>query len=365
MGSCYRCCGLVVNFLRLGQKDAPSGLEKYGKNYYLREPCIWTVIHVFGVTFGYGGLALLILSLLSDQWMETPQFRGGLFSHCIENVTHGTFDITKPCTEDSFPKWQNSVICLVFFACFFIFTGALLSTVGLVTISLPEKLYFYHSTAECFFTGTIGLQLGLVTWICNGGPSRLSMVGFGFLASVAAVVLFFISTTLMALDDIIGSCRTTVLYTDEMASIYASAGKTEQLASAMTSAADAFASAGAAGAGATRAGAAGASAAGAGAAGPSAAPASAAPASAEVPTRADSRPNTLGGVGLPESSPPNVGVAGADAVAPAFAAAAGANITCVAPAFGRNDSMYQTYSCYDADAVDVAAPGFQSHHLPR
>ena len=57
------------------------------------------------------------------------------------------------------------------------YLGALLSTAGLVTISLPEKLYFYHSTAECFFAGAFALQAGYFIWIYNGGPNRFTTIG--------------------------------------------------------------------------------------------------------------------------------------------------------------------------------------------
>jgi len=118
--------------------------------------------------------------------------------------------------------------------------------VGLVTISLPEKLYFYHSTAECFFTGALALLLGYFIWIYNGGPNRFTIIGLGFVFGVGSIFLFFVSSLLMALDDIMRSCRTSILYTDEMASMYASSH--QPAAPAVSAAAKAFASAGSSGA---------------------------------------------------------------------------------------------------------------------
>ena len=50
-----------------------TGLERYGKAYYLREPCAWTLIHVLGVFVGYSGLVLLVQSLLrlAQMWLDT------------------------------------------------------------------------------------------------------------------------------------------------------------------------------------------------------------------------------------------------------------------------------------------------------
>jgi hypothetical protein len=118
--------------------------------------------------------------------------------------------------------------------------------VGLVTISLPEKLYFYHSTAECFFSGALALLLGYFVWIYNGGPNRFTNTGLGFVFGVGSIVLFFVSSLLMALDDIMRSCRTSILYTDEMATIYTCSQPAA--APAVSAAAKAFASAGASGA---------------------------------------------------------------------------------------------------------------------
>jgi hypothetical protein len=112
--------------------------------------------------------------------------------------------------------------------------------VGLVTISLPEKLYFFHSTAECFFAGSLTLQLGYFIWIYNGGPKRFFTIGLGFAFGIGAIILFFIATLLMALDDIMKSCRTSMLYTDEMASISASTNK-PKVTPAVSAAAKAFA----------------------------------------------------------------------------------------------------------------------------
>jgi len=114
-----------------------------------------------------------------------------------------------------------------------------------VTISLPEKLYFYHSTAECFFSGALASLLGYFIWIVNGGPNRFSIMGLGFVFGVGSILLFFVSSLLMALDDIMRSCRTSILYTDEMASIYASSHP--KAAPDVSAAAKAFASAGASG----------------------------------------------------------------------------------------------------------------------
>ena len=30
MGSCYRCCGMIKNFVRLGEKDPKTGKIQYG-----------------------------------------------------------------------------------------------------------------------------------------------------------------------------------------------------------------------------------------------------------------------------------------------------------------------------------------------
>lgn len=116
---------------------------------------------------------------------------------------------------------------------------------GLVTISLPEKLYFYHSTAECFFSGALASLLGYFIWFYNGGPNRFTNIGLGFVFGVGSIFLFFVSSLLMALDDIMRSCRTSILYTDEMASIYASSQP--KAAPDVSAAAKAFASAGASG----------------------------------------------------------------------------------------------------------------------
>jgi len=121
--------------------------------------------------------------------------------------------------------------------------------VGLVTISLPEKLYFYHSTAECFFAGALALQLGYFVWIYNAGPNKFTTIGLGFVFGVGSILLFFVSSVLMALDDIMKSCRTSILYTDEMATVYSSSGP--KAAPAVSAAAKAFASAGTTGGGAS------------------------------------------------------------------------------------------------------------------
>lgn len=116
-----------------------------------------------------------------------------------------------------------------------------------MTVSLPEKLYFYHSAAECFFSGSLALLLAYFIWIYNGGPNRLINIGLGFVFGLGSIFLFFFSSLLMALDDIMRTCRTSFLYTDEMATVYAS---THQKATpAISAAANAFAFAGAAGGG--------------------------------------------------------------------------------------------------------------------
>merc|ERR1712142_299114 len=113
-------------------------------------------------------------------------------------------------------------------------------------MGLPEKLYFYHSTAECFFAGAFALQAGYFIWIYNGGPNRFTTIGLGFVFGVGSILLFFVSSVLMALDDIMKSCRTSILYTDEMASLYACPGPAAaSSAPAVSAAAKAFASAGA------------------------------------------------------------------------------------------------------------------------
>merc|ERR1712142_1198469 len=117
-------------------------------------------------------------------------------------------------------------------------------------MGLPEKLYFYHSTAECFFAGAFALQAGYFIWIYNGGPNRFTTIGLGFVFGVGSILLFFVSSVLMALDDIMRSCRTSILYTDEMASIYACPGPAAASAPAVSAAAKAFASAGTSGKGA-------------------------------------------------------------------------------------------------------------------
>merc|ERR1712142_845883 len=117
-------------------------------------------------------------------------------------------------------------------------------------MGLPEKLYFYHSTAECFFAGAFALQAGYFIWIYNGGPNRFTTIGLGFVFGVGSILLFFVSSVLMALDDIMRSCRTSIMYTDEMASIYACPGPEAASAPALSAAAKAFASAGTSGKGA-------------------------------------------------------------------------------------------------------------------
>jgi len=85
------------------------------------------------------------------------------------------------------------------------------------------------------------LQLGYFVWIYNGGPNKFDITGLGFVFGVGGIPLFFLSSVLMGLDDIMRSCRTSILYTDEMATIYASTGHKP----AVKAAAEAFASAGA------------------------------------------------------------------------------------------------------------------------
>jgi len=87
------------------------------------------------------------------------------------------------------------------------------------------------------------LQLGYFVWIYNGGPNKFDITGLGFVFGVGGIPLFFLSSVLMGLDDIMRSCRTSILYTDEMATIYASTG--QKPAPAVSAAAKAFASAGA------------------------------------------------------------------------------------------------------------------------
>lgn len=88
--------------------------------------------------------------------------------------------------------------------------------------------------------------MGYFIWIYNGGPNKFTTIGLGFVFGVGSILLFFVSSILMALDDIMKSCRTSILYTDEMATIYASSGP-EAVPPAVTAAAKAFASAGASG----------------------------------------------------------------------------------------------------------------------
>jgi len=111
----------------------------------------------------------------------------------------------------------------------------------LVTVSLPEKLYFYHSAAECFFAGSLALKLGYFVWIFNSGPNKFFIIGVGYVFGVGSILLFFASSILMALDDIMKSCRTSILYTHEMASVNSSVP--QKPAPAVSKAAQAFASA--------------------------------------------------------------------------------------------------------------------------
>lgn len=95
-----------------------------------------------------------------------------------------------------------------------------MATLGLVTLSLPEKLYFYHSAAECFFAGALALLAAYSVWTFNVGLKNFGLMGLGFAFGIGSLPLFLISTLLLSLDDIIRCFNSSALYTKEMACLH-------------------------------------------------------------------------------------------------------------------------------------------------
>ncbi|KAF6033326.1 hypothetical protein EB796_008367 [Bugula neritina] len=169
-----------------------------------------------GYLSSFIAVAFTFYALTNSHWLSTREtgISIGIWQICHHQFLEGAIsseeDLKSLCQFHllTVQRWQSAIIGLLMFSLLAGVAATIMTSLGVFSLSLSKKVYYYHSAGEIFFIcGLCSLTAMIVYTVIIQNSKLLPDHSFGIGYYLAWVMpgCYFISTFCMTMDDIIYS----------------------------------------------------------------------------------------------------------------------------------------------------------------